>query len=386
MEKQADSTPDKVESQSLKDEVLESSTQAESRSKREDLDSFDPIEPPPLDWRSDSSSDACSLKDIEESGSFSMDTPLEDSSDCGACNTSSTPTEVENLTSQEAEGLPNWDVEDLTNRKVQDRTSNTQRMNKGHVPEPLEKNVEKTSQKPAENPQQHDLEHTHLQDLLNQLQLFHPTPPCKDPTPEPEPEPEKSTFSADHATENLSSSCLVPDLSAYQSCTEGNPVSGLLFTVRHQRELLDLLEDPEPQEPQDLQESQEDHPVYQEETTESHTGNISQLPECQTRYITRSGEADEMISVSYGSDVWHSPFQDELMMSGYSEEEVMEQSKFKFSHELASQGADVVGEMLFIVQKLKSIKCSHCVNLCSLFIYQEVEAEAQASFKDGRII
>lgn len=351
MEKQADFTHNKVAS-SFEDEVLESSTQAENHSKLEDQDSFNPTEPPPLDWRSDSSSEACSLRDTEVPGSFSMDTPLDELSDYGAHNTSFTPTDVENLTSQEAE--------ELANQEAEDHTNNTQRMNESTIPEPLEKNLEKTRQKPTENRRQHDLDHSHIQDMLNQLQLFHQTPPSKDPSPEPE--PEKSTLSVDRVTENLSSPSLVPDISAYQTCSEGSTASGLLFTVSHQRELLELLEDPEPQEPQEFQESQEDHPIYTEQTTESHIGNISQLHDCQTRYITRSGEADEMVSVSYGSDIWHSPFQDELMMSGYSEDQVMEQwqqSKCVFSDELASHGADVVGETLFIVQKLKSVKCSN---------------------------
>ncbi|XP_053490102.1 amyloid-beta A4 precursor protein-binding family A member 3 [Ictalurus furcatus] len=347
MEKQADITHNKVASTSFKYEVLESSTQAEARPKLEDLDLFNPIEPPPLDWRSDSSSEACSLRDIEEPGSFSMETPLEELSDYGASNTSFTPTEVENLTSQVAEELPNQEVEDLANQNLEDRSSNMQRMNESDVPEPLEKNLQKVRQTAPENLRQHDLDHAHIQDLLNQLQLFHPTPPSKDSTPEPE----KSTFSADHVTKN--SSCLVPNISAHQICSEGSTASGLLFTVSNQRELLQLLEDPEPQEPQEFQESQEDHPIYTEQTTES---NISQLPACQTRYITRRGEADEMVSVSYGSAIWHSPFQDELMMSGYSEDELTEewqQSKCVFSAELASHGADV-----------------------------DADAEAQASYKD----
>ncbi|XP_060797588.1 amyloid-beta A4 precursor protein-binding family A member 3 isoform X2 [Neoarius graeffei] len=336
MEKQVDITHNKVTTSSFKDEGLESSTQAENHSKLEDQDSFNPTEPPPLDWRSDSSSEACSLGDIEEPGSFSMGTPLDELSDYGAHNTSFTPTDLENLPNQEAE-------EELPNQEAEDRTNNTQRMNKSTIPEPLEKNLEKTRQKPTKNRQQHDLDHSHIQDLLHQLQLFHPTPASKDPSPEPE----RSTLSADCVTENLSSSSLVPDISASQTCAEGSTVSGLLFTVSHQKELLELLEDPEPQEAQEFQESQEDRPIFTEQTTESHTGNISQLRDCQTRYITRSGEADEMVSVSYGSDIWHSPFQDELMVSVYSEGEVMEQwqqSKCVLSDELASRRADMEAE------------------------------------------
>lgn len=341
MEKQADVPPSKVASL-FKDDALESLALDENRSSLEDLDCFNSVEPPPLDWRSDSSSEACSFKDIEEAGSFSIDTPLEELSDSGACSTSFTPTEVENQTSQEAEEPTNLDFEDIIIQKDKDRI-------KSNEPEPLEK-LENSRQTPTENPRQHDQDHAHIQDLLSQLQLFHPTPPSKDSSPEPEP----STFKADYATENLSSSSLLPDVNAYQRCSEGSPVSGLLFTVSNQKELLELLEDPETQKHQEIQESQEDLPVYTEQTTENHNEDISQLPDYQTRYITRSSEEDEMVSVSYGSDVWHSPFQDEFMMSGHSE--VLEQPNCKYSDELASHGADRVGETLFIVQKLKSIQ------------------------------
>lgn len=336
MEKQADITPCKVAS-SFKNEVLECSTQAENISKQEDPDTFNPIEPPPLDWRSDSSSEVCSLKDVEETGSLSMDTSLEGLSDCGTHNTSFTPRDVGNLTSQEAKELPNQEGEDLINQNAEDCTNNTDRINKCKVPEPLEKNLEKTK-----HCQQHDIDHSHIQDLLNQLQLFHPMPPSKDSTPEPE--AEKPAFNDNHATKNLSSSCLLPDVSAYQTCSLESAASGLLFTMSHQRELLKLLEVPEPQEPQEFQESQKDHPTYTEQT------EISQLPDYQTRYLTRSGEADEMVAVSYDSDIWHSPFPDELMMSSYLEEELMEESKCVISDELASCGADVVSGSLFIVQ------------------------------------
>ncbi|KAF7703477.1 amyloid-beta A4 precursor protein-binding family A member 3 [Silurus meridionalis] len=351
MEKQADVPYNKVES-SFNDE-------AENRSKQEDLDSFNPVEPPPLDWRSDSSSEVCSLKDIEEPASFSIDTPLDELSDYGASNTRFTPTEAEDLTSQDVQELSkslqelsNQNAEELLDQKAEISAINTQVLNHSSVPEQPEKNCEKTRQKPTENSLQHDLDHAHIQDLLNQLQLFHPTTPLKNPSPDPELAP-----NADHVTETVSSSCLVSDVSAYQTCSEGSkPVSGLLFTESHQRELLELLKDPEPQELQEFPESPDDHTISTEQITERHIGNFSQLPDCHTRYITRTGEADEMVSVSYGSDIWHNPFQDELMMSCYSEDEPLEQwqqSKQVFSDELASGGEDA-----------------------------DTETEAQASYKD----
>ncbi|GAA6102436.1 amyloid-beta A4 precursor protein-binding family A member 3 [Tachysurus ichikawai] len=325
METQTDISFNKVAS-SLKDEVLESSDQVENHCKLEDLESFNSVEPPPLDWRSDSSSEACSLHDMEEPGSFSMDTPLEDLSDFSAHSTSCTPKQVE----------------DFANKEAEDRTNDTQRMNKSNVPETPEEDLEKTREKPTECHRQHDLDHADIQGLLNQLQLFHPTSPSEDP------EPEKSSFSSDPVSETLSSSGSVPDVSAYPTCLEGSSASGLLFTVSHQKELLELLEDPEPQEAQDFQKSQEDHLTSREQATKSHIeNNIAQLPECQTRYITRRGEADEMVSVSYGTDIWHSPFEDECMMSGYPENKGMEhwqESRCMISDESASHGADVDAE------------------------------------------
>ncbi|TSM94632.1 ATP-binding cassette sub-family A member 1 [Bagarius yarrelli] len=326
MEKQLDITS------SYEHKVLESST------KSQDLDSFNPIEPPPLDWRSDSSSEACSLRDIEEPGSSSMDAPIEELPDYEVRSTSCTPTKVDHLTGQEAEKPPKQEVEGFTNQDTETQATKTQRMDN------LE-DLEKTRQRLTENSQHCDVDHACIQDLLDQLQLFHPTHSFKNP----DPEPEKSNVSADPANETLPSSCMVPDLCAYPTCLEESPASGLLFTVSNQKELLELLVDPEPQEPQAFQESQEDHPICTElRATESHAeSNIAQLPDCQTRYITRHNEADEMVSVSYGTDVWHSPFQDEFMISGCSEDEGMEQwqqSRCVVSDESVSHGADVAPE------------------------------------------
>ncbi|KAF5910025.1 amyloid beta A4 precursor protein-binding family A member 3-like [Clarias magur] len=320
MEKQADISHNCKVALSFQDEVQED--------KLEDLDSFNPIEPPPLDWRSDSSSEASSLKDIEERGSFSMDTPLDESSDCRAHNTSFTPTEVENRVLEE---LP----DQLSNHNAEDCINNTRRTKESNVSALLENNLAKTREKPTGNLRQYDQDHAHIQDLLNQLQLFHPAP---------ETQLEMSNFSADHVAEDMSSSCSVTEFNTNQMHSEKSTVSGLLFTVSNQRELLELLEVPEPQEPQ---ESPEDGPVYTEQTNESQIGNVPQLPDCRTRYITRTGEADEMVSVSYGSEIWHSPFQDEVMMSGYSEDEVTEQwqqPRCIVSDERASPGADVDAE------------------------------------------
>ncbi|XP_066504424.1 amyloid-beta A4 precursor protein-binding family A member 3 [Hoplias malabaricus] len=286
------------------------STQAETgnnltRPLLEDLDSFNLIEPPPLDWKSDSSSE-CSLQDMNEPGSFhtdSMDVPLEELSDYGAQNTRFTPTETPT------------EFEDLTNQEVNE-------------PEILEKKEEKAE----EEHKCQDLDHSHIQTLLNQLHLFHPTPSPTDTALQTESNQQAS--SPDAVNHSHSSPCQEPDVGTYQSCSDGI-ASGLLFTESHQRDLLELLEGREPTEP---------HAVYQPQNTEGHNEHMPQLTDTCTRYTTQSGEADEVVCVSYGQDTWHNPFLDRFMVSGYSEDKVLEdwqQSKGVSSDEVPSHSADV---------------------------------------------
>uniref|UniRef100_A0A8B9J5D8 Amyloid-beta A4 precursor protein-binding family A member 3 n=1 Tax=Astyanax mexicanus TaxID=7994 RepID=A0A8B9J5D8_ASTMX len=210
----------------------------------EDLDSFNLIEPPPLDWRSDSSSE-CSLRDMDDPGSFhtdSTDAPLEELSDCGASNLGFTPAETPS--------------EDPTKEKKEER--------------------------PKEQIRQRDLDHSHIHSLLTQLQLFHPTPPPTDITPESK--QEKSACSPEFLAGQHSSTCLVPEISEISTCTEGNIASGLLFTESHQKDLLQLLEEPEPEEP---------HAIYTAHSNDSHAGHIPQLSDPQTGYISQTGNDAE---------------------------------------------------------------------------------------------
>lgn len=284
----------------------------------EDLDSFNLIEPPPLDWRSDSSSE-CSLRDIDEPGSFhtdSMEAPTEELRDCGG--------QIMNFTPE----TPS-EIEDLTNQEVE--------MNQPNTGEILQKSIQdKREEKPEEHQsRKQDMDHSHIQTLLTQLQLFHPTS-SKDATKELE--TEQSTSTPESLTDRHSSACLVPEVSPYQTCPEGSIASGLLFTESHQRDLLALLEEPESKEP-DLS--------YTAQTSDSHIGHLSQLIDHQTRYTAQSGEADEMVCVSYNQDIWHNPLEDEFMVSGYSEDEVSErwlQVKSLSSDDMPSHSADVVGD------------------------------------------
>lgn len=276
-------------------------------------DSLNLVEPPPLDWRSDSSSEACSLKDLDDSETFPVNPLSDEISPFKSQSTESTPTEVEDLN-----------------------------MNDSITTENLDRGV-----------RQDDLDHTHIQTLLTQLQLFHPTAPHKEPLQR---QPEERTFDA----ESHVSSCTAHEISAHPGSSEGSITAGLLFTESHQKDLLQLLEDPEPEEPQ----SPERH-----QNSESHIGDISELTDCQTRYVRQTGEADEMISVSYGPDIWHNHFQGEFMMSGYSEEDMMErwqQSEGVSSDELASHSANVVGELSFTIINVTIHKTEYLVRFMIL--------------------
>ncbi|XP_062868536.1 amyloid-beta A4 precursor protein-binding family A member 1 [Trichomycterus rosablanca] len=230
------------------------------------------------------------------------------------------PSEKKSVFKSQSAGLTPTEVEDLT-------------MNDSITADVLVKNPAQMTEKPEREARHHDLDHSHIQTLLTQLQLFHPTTPPEEPAQEQE--PKKSTFDTDFATESHTSSCMVHEIGAHPTSSEGNIGAGLLFTESHQKDLLQLLEDPEPEEPQSLERPQ---------TAESHIGDISELTDYQTRYVRQTGEADEMISVSYGPDIWHNHFQDEFMMSGYSEDEMMErwqQSEGVSSEESASHSANV---------------------------------------------
>ncbi|KAK1806029.1 hypothetical protein P4O66_013072 [Electrophorus voltai] len=277
----------------------------------EDLDSFSLIEPPPLDWRSDSSSEACSLKDIDEPGSFptdSLEAPIDELSNYDGQNTSSTPTEVEDLTSQEMG------------------------MNESSIAKKLEKSLEKKNEeKPKDEVGQPDVDHSHIQMLLTQLHLFHPTPAPEDPLQEPQ----QPSSTPNSVCDSHLSPSIVPEACSHQTCPEANTVSGLLFTESHQKDLLELLEEPEPKEPPT---------TFMDQATSSHNWHMAKLIEPQTICISPSAETDEMVTISYDQDIWHRHLQDEFVMSGYSEHEVLEQwqqSKGLASDELASHNADV---------------------------------------------
>ncbi|KAG1934390.1 amyloid-beta A4 precursor protein-binding family A member 3 [Pimephales promelas] len=246
------------------------STHLLSGNQLEDLDRYDPLEPPPLDWRSDSSSEpgsaleSCSIGDFEAPGFFNTELNedmMSAASDDRAQDSSEASDKTGELLFREM-----CENEPERNEKRKENYAEDGEMRKG---ENEEKSV------------RHDIEHSHIQSLLTQLHLFHPPSP---------------SASATHASANHGAPA-EPD---------PNSPEALLFSHEYQRDLLPLLEDPEPF---------------------LHTRLVT--PDLQPGLRRQSSDADEAISIPHSEDAWHRHLQDELWVS---EEHQWDQSVPKNNH------------------------------------------------------
>uniref|UniRef100_A0A673MIH2 Amyloid-beta A4 precursor protein-binding family A member 3 n=1 Tax=Sinocyclocheilus rhinocerous TaxID=307959 RepID=A0A673MIH2_9TELE len=226
----------------------------------EDLDSFNPIEPPPLDWRSDSSSEAgsvvglesCSVGDLEAPGSFNTELN-EDTvsavSDYGAQDSTEASDKTEGLLAQEmCENKP-----EICVFQQQDEQQETK-----------EKYVEDRDRK-----------------LRNKEEIKKEK--IKDKTPH----------------------------------------------IEYQKDLLQLLEAPEAEKPRTA-------PLF------VHTPLVT--PKHQSGLRRQSSDADEMISISHSEDAWHRHLQDELLVSGITEEEQWTASKGLSADQSVSPSNDLEAE------------------------------------------
>uniref|UniRef100_A0AAY4CIH9 Amyloid-beta A4 precursor protein-binding family A member 3 n=1 Tax=Denticeps clupeoides TaxID=299321 RepID=A0AAY4CIH9_9TELE len=208
------------------DEVLAMMSAQDGAAKPDDLDSFNLIEPPPLDWRSDSSSDDASPGDDENLELLSADDVMRGFRHQGGLSSSLS----------EAQGAG-----DGTGQEAEEDTE-----------------IE------SEERGQNDVDHSHIQNLLSQLQSLNSTP-AQEQMPEDPPE----------------------DAAVHPPAPERSTTSGLLFSESHQRDLLGFLEEP---------------PVS-----------------CRTA----SAGVDAVVSVSYsqqdGGRSWRG-YGDELLVSGCPEE------------------------------------------------------------------
>lgn len=298
----------------------------------EDLDSYNPIEPPPLDWKSDSSSEAglvvelesCSVGDFEAPGYFNTELnedTISAVSDYGAQDSSDASDKTEGLLSQEmCENKHEMSVfqkqDDQREKKEnytedRDRKLQNQDMRKG---------------KHEEESTKHDIDHSHIQSLLTQLHLFHPSTPFDNPshcTPD-----DSANHGALHTSAEGAASSQGLEFSVQSACAaDRNIPEALLFSHEYQKDLLQLLEDPEPEEPRT-------GPLF------VHTPLVT--PEHQSGLRRQSSDADEMISISHSEDAWHRHLQDELLVSGITEEDQWTASEGLTVDQSVSPNTDLV--------------------------------------------
>lgn len=262
----------------------------------EDLDSYNLIEPPPLDWRSDSSSDAGSVAELESCSVGEFEVP-------GSFNTDTTSAVAQ--TSTEAFSK----TEEISSQKAVPEIQDFQKQEEAHKRKVKQEDEKEVMNKETEKDKvnKRDLDHTHIQSLLNQLHLFHPSTPISSPAhcdtndsanrsaPHHTPTPPEAAAPSCHAQ----SATADPDRSV---------PSALLFSQEYQRDLLQLLDDPEPEEPRTVLQL-------------VHTPLLTPSAEPQPGLRRQSSDADEMISISHSEDIWHRHLQDELLLSGITEED-----------------------------------------------------------------
>lgn len=261
----------------------------------EDLDSYNPIEPPPLDWRSDSSSEAglavelesSSVGDFEAPGYFNAELnedTMSAVSDYAAQDSSDASDKTEGISSQDIFQKQDEQRERKENyAEDRDRNSRNRDIREG---------------KRKEENTKHDIDHSHIQSLLTQLHLFH----CE--TPFDDPAKDSANHSALHNSADGAASS--QELEFGVQSADGNIPEALLFSHEYQKDLLQLLEDPEPEEPRT-------GPPF------LHTPLVT--PEHPSGLRRQSSDADEMISISHSEDAWHRHLQDELLVSGIAEED-----------------------------------------------------------------
>lgn len=294
----------------------------------EDLDSYNPIEPPPLDWRSDSSSEAgsvvelesCSVGDFEASGSFNTefnDDTVSAVSDYGTQESSEASDKTEELLAQEmCENKPELQQQDEQREKKENYVEDRDR---------ILRNQEMKKEKIDEKSAKHDIDHSHIQSLLTQLHLFHPSPT----------NPAHCTPDANHNSytpaEAAASSFQELEFSVQSACADAdrNIPEALLFSHEYQKDLLQLLEEPEPEEPKTA-------PLF------VHTPLVT--PGHQSGLRRQSSDADEMISISHSEDAWHRHLQDELLVSGITEEDQWTASEGLSADQSSSPNNDLEAE------------------------------------------
>ncbi|XP_041746336.1 amyloid-beta A4 precursor protein-binding family A member 3 [Coregonus clupeaformis] len=233
-----------------------------SHPESEDLDSFNLIEPPPLDWRSDDSSEAGSVEEMDDPSFPPSSVPVDSPEDVRG---ESLPPED---TSDTVASPVVVSQEELIYFAPEDRTPTEQ------VLDPCEKERVVEEEKKVEVRRPGDEEHTRIHHLLNRLQVIRESPLPRDSTSDPTP----SAFSEPSDFDPPGPS-LLTDVSPLLPEQNLNQATGLLFSESHQRDLLGLLECTEMKVPQP-------------------SPSDTQVPP----YMARREEMDAVVSVSYNQE------------------------------------------------------------------------------------
>lgn len=221
-------------------EVTTQTAAAPPGSETEDLDSYNPIEPPPLDWRSDSSSEAGTADDLDDPG-FPPSVENLDKASPGEpvllpLNMSDTVTSLD-VSKQELVGNIVEPVQDngeeleeevgAVEEEEEDSEGAGEYQEGGTLCEESRVTEEEVE---VANRRSGDEDHSRIHSLLNQLQLMGEEPHPSRRTP---PHPVQHQYSSRFELDACAPSLITDDI------TE---TTGLLFSESHQRDLLGLLQ------------------------------------------------------------------------------------------------------------------------------------------------
>lgn len=241
----------------------------------EDLDTYNPIEPPPLDWRSDSSSEAGSADDLDDP---SFPPSVENLDKASPSEPVLLPLDVSNtvapldvnqkeLVGDIAEPVRDVEVElEEEDGAVAEeegvRVEDLEGVGEYQEEAPLDDVENRVSEEEVEvaNRRSEDEDHSRIHTLLSQLQMMGEEPHPSRQTPSHLPQHQYSSRSE----LNACAPSLITD--------ESTETTGLLFSESHQRDLLGLLQ-------------------FTEITTATH-------PTC----LPHRGEVDAVVSVSYSQE------------------------------------------------------------------------------------
>ncbi|XP_030289334.1 amyloid-beta A4 precursor protein-binding family A member 3 [Sparus aurata] len=221
-------------------EVTTQTAAAPPGSETEDLDSYNPIEPPPLDWRSDSSSEAGTADDLDDPG-FPPSVENLDKASPGEpvllpLNMSDTVTSLD-VSKQELVGNIVEPVQDngeeleeevgAVEEEEEDSEGAGEYQEGGTLCEESRVTEEEVE---VANRRSGDEDHSRIHSLLNQLQLMGEEPHPSRRTP---PHPVQHQYSSRFELDACAPSLITDD---------STETTGLLFSESHQRDLLGLLQ------------------------------------------------------------------------------------------------------------------------------------------------